>query len=300
MRKSVTSTGSRRKLWPWAMLLACLTLQPGVAGAWGWDGHNLICALAEKQLTEAAALMVAEILSEPGELKSRTTDFPNACIWADNVKHSTHRGTFGHHYINVPDDATSIDLARDCPALNCIAVGVQQSLFYLVEYHDVEPRRRFVRTRRAEALRFLGHYVGDMHQPMHVSNASDLGGNTITVRWLGRHSNLHRVWDYEMLNQMGVSHPESLNWLRRVKPFVPEGGATDWMNESLALARSHAYVDHKGRKIRPGAKLGMNYLNRNKPVLLERMSLAATRLARLLNEIAAGGSPVLYRLDDAG
>lgn len=275
------------------VLLIAKFSAPLKAYGWGWDAHRLICAVAEQRLTPKASRMVAQLVQEGADLKGGVVSFVESCLWADNVRYSTRKDTFEQHFMNVPDDARRIDLRRDCEAINCIAVGVQRALTYLTR----EPTGDREVTRRAAALRYLGHYIADLHQPLHVSNASDWGGNKINVVWYGKETNLHAVWDYEMLDTMGVTHPKSLSFVSSITAEDPGGTVLDWMNESLALARSHSYVNHNGKEIRPGETLGDEYLNRNKPIVLERLALAAERLASLLNAIAEGETPAAFSLD---
>lgn len=274
------------------VLALLLLLSPLQASAWGWDGHRLICAVAETQLTPAAKKIVRQLLAEGNDLKEGVVDFPDACVWPDDVKYSTRKSTYEHHFINVPDDAALIDLDRDCAATNCIAIGVQQSLNYLQR----EPDAKRDVTRRAAALRFLGHYIGDLHQPLHVGNASDWGGNKIRVSWLGADSNLHAVWDYKMMDTMKITYPDSVDWLAAQEPANTDGRVIDWMNQSLQLGRSHGYAHFDGSLIRSGDSLGMDYLNRSKPVLIQRLLEASARLASLLNAIAAGERPQAFTL----
>ncbi len=276
------------------LLVVMIGMLPLHALAWGWEGHKLVCALAEEQLSTQAKAMVQELLADGGELKGGVVSFPEACLWPDDVKYSTRRNTYENHFINVPDDATSIDLARDCGALDCIVVAVQRALTYLSE----DPASGRERARKAAALRFLGHHIGDLHQPMHVGNASDWGGNKIAVTFSGtsKETNLHALWDYGMLETMNYRYPDSLSHLAEVKHDKDDSNVLDWMDESLQLARTHAYVDTRGQLIRSGDVLGNRYLERSKPVIIERLTLAGSRLADLLNRIAAGESPSFIRL----
>jgi hypothetical protein len=271
--------------------LVCLLLSSN-AMAWGWEGHKLICAIAQEQLTSDASKMVNRLLEDGKKLNKGVVPFPESCLWADNVKYSTRKGTYEHHFINVPDDAMTIDLHRDCAALNCTATAVQQALVYLGR--PAESNKEI--SRRAAALRFLGHYIGDLHQPLHVGNASDWGGNKIKVRWNNKKSNLHAIWDYEMTDAMGLSYPKSVKFLLTLPTVSKTSSVMDWMNESLALGRSRAYVDQNGSLIKNGDSLGSEYLNHNKPIVLARLALAGKRLADLLNAIAAGEKPTAFLL----
>ncbi len=276
------------------MLFLVTICSSNTAHAWGWEGHKLVCALAEKQLTPRARELVTRLLEDASDLKGGVLSFPEACLWPDDVKYSTRKGSYEHHFINVPDDATHIDLNRDCAATNCIAIGIQQSLNYL----SVEPDGDRAVTRRAAALRFLGHYIGDLHQPLHVGNASDWGGNKIRVKYQGKETNLHALWDYEMPEQINLRYPDSIPFLASIGG-TPDGSIHGWMNESLDLARSNAYVTADGKLISKGDTIDDEYFERNKPVIINRLGQAAARLALLLNQIADGGKPVAFYLKPA-
>lgn len=262
------------------------------AHAWGRDAHRLVCALAQAKLTPEAKTMVDTLLVEGKSLKGGEVSFAESCLWPDGAKYGTHKGTYEQHFINVPDGALTVDLNRDCAALNCIATGIQTALTYLSQPADSGREK----TRQAAALRFLGHFVGDLHQPLHIGNASDWGGNKIIVQWRGNKTNLHALWDYGMLEAIGIKYPDSLNFLSSVENTNDKKHMIDWFNESLSLARTNAYANARGKAIAAGDSLGSDYLERNKPVLIARLVLASERLARLLNEIAAGQKPQVFLL----
>ena len=231
--------------------------------------------------------MVNALLVEGQALKGGQVSFPESCLWPDDVKYSNQKGTYEQHFINVPDHALTVDLLRDCPALNCIATGIQKALTYLSRPAGSSREK----ARRAAALRFLGHFVGDLHQPLHVGNASDWGGNKITVSWEGKETNLHALWDYGMFESMSIKYPDSLDFMLSVEKTNKNKPIIDWFNESLSLARSNAYSKAKGKIVASGDRLGSAYLKRNKPIIIARLVLASERLAMLLNKIAAGEQP---------
>ncbi|MFT7221851.1 MAG: hypothetical protein ACI8Z1_003474 [Candidatus Azotimanducaceae bacterium] len=98
------------------------------------------------------------------------------------------------------------------------------------------------------------------------------------------------------MDTMDMKYPKSLDFLATVKINHSNPNILDWFNESLALARSHAYVNTDGTLIKMGDKLGKDYLDRNKPIVLDRIVLAAERLADLLNNIATGEQPRVFLL----
>ena len=153
-------------------------MAPAEARAWGEVGHEIICKLAYERLSEAGRSFIDEIRAEGG--LDEPADFHETCIWPDKVRRSAYRGTRQYHFLNAPKAAPSIDLARDCDALDCVTVGVQRYAAIVArEPLDLDSARR----ERAEALRFLGHFVGDLHQPLHIGHTEDLGGNRLRVSW---------------------------------------------------------------------------------------------------------------------
>ena len=255
------------------------------ASAWGADGHRLICAMAEAKLTPEAKSMLSETLRMGKFLDNNADeDFPEACLWPDKARHTTHKGSYEEHFINVPKSEDSVDLARDCAALNCVATAIQRNLVYLSR--DAQGKRE--KARKAAALRFLAHFVGDLHQPLHVGNGEDWGGNKIRVNWYGKKANLHGIWDYEILKKAGITYPDSLEYLQEIKPENSAGDVLAWIRTSFRLARDNAYKDTEGNLIASGDTLGDAYFERAKPIVMSQISLSSSRLAYLLNELAAG------------
>ena len=255
------------------------------ASAWGADGHRLICAMAEAKLTPEAKSMLSETLRMGKFLDNNADeDFPEACLWPDKARHTTHKGSYEEHFINVPKSEDSVDLARDCAALNCVATAIQRNLVYLSR--DAQGKRE--KARKAAALRFLAHFVGDLHQPLHVGNGEDWGGNKIKVNWYDKKANLHGIWDYEILKKAGITYPDSLEYLQEIKPENSAGDVLAWIRTSFRLARNNAYKDTEGNLIASGDTLGDAYFERAKPIVMSQISLSSSRLAYLLNELAAG------------
>ena len=255
------------------------------ASAWGADGHRLICAMAEAKLTPEAKSMLSETLRMGKFLDNNADeDFPEACLWPDKARHTTHKGSYEEHFINVPKSEDSVDLARDCAALNCVATAIQRNLVYLSR--DAQGKRE--KARKAAALRFLAHFVGDLHQPLHVGNGEDWGGNKIRVNWYGKKANLHGIWDYEILKKAGITYPDSLEYLQEIKPEDSASDVLAWIRTSFRLARNNAYKDTEGNLIASGDTLGDAYFERAKPIVMSQISLSSSRLAYLLNELAAG------------
>ncbi len=132
----------------------------GTAGAWGDEGHRVVARLAEARLTPAARAGVANLL-DPGETLA------DASLWADKVKYTSRPETRPWHFVDIPRQMTSYDATRDCSDPNpgdCIVVQTEQARQTLANPGAMN---------RADALRFVVHFLGDLHQPLHC--ATDVG-----------------------------------------------------------------------------------------------------------------------------
>lgn len=251
---------------------------PRRAAAWGWDGHRIVGYLAERNLTPRARAEVERLLG------SEHDSLAEASVWADQVRPDPAYGWSGpHHYINAPDDATTFDMARDCPAdRGCVVKAIEE--------HTATLRAGFASgARETEALLFLAHFVGDVHQPLHAAYGSDRGGNSVDVTFFGEPTNLHRVWDYMILDRDRKVFLWKRGWKRVARRLAasPRPAATDeldplvWAGESFELARRRVY-DLPADNV-----LGAAYAERGLPVIEERLLQAGLRLAALLNGLFA-------------
>jgi hypothetical protein len=263
--------------------------------AYGPSGHRIAGALAEPLLCPAAVEEVARIsggrsLSELG-------------VWADTIRDEPRwRNTGPWHYMNI-DDGRPLSSYRHPPegdVLGAIERSAEDLARASARSSDTARSSRTVpslRTARSsdiassqgsalDALRFLIHFIVDLHQPLHVGRASDRGGNTIDVRYGATTVNLHRFWDTDVLEVAGLSRAEYERALaprvaalaKRPQAFAPE----TWAAESLAL-RKDVY-DFQGRARGP-AVLDGRYLEHADAITRERLSLAAVRVASTLNRV---------------
>ena len=172
---------------------ALIVLLPGrVSFGWGLEGHTVVGLVAEHYMTGAA-------LATARDLLGGTIDAVGS--WADDYR-SDHRETGPWHYIDIPLADSRIDLARECPNGDCVVVKTEQFLAVLKDPGaDSE--------KKAEALKFVIHFVGDMHQPLHDEDDGDKRGNARHVIFDGRPDNLHWIWDTGLLQHIG-RNPEAL------------------------------------------------------------------------------------------
>ena len=187
------------------------------------------------------------------------------------------------HYVDVPLDEPRYDdrFAADTPQKGYIVPKIRELKLVLKD------RSKPVEERR-QALRFLVHFVEDLHMPLHVGENHDKGGNLLQVRFFDRGSNLHSVWDSGIIAHAEPSDDQWLGMLVEVDTDAARADAQkdtveDWATESLLAARE-AYQDPAtGQRRKPGAKLGDPYQAKSLPVAKRRLYQAGARLALVLN-----------------
>ncbi|KAL7149369.1 hypothetical protein ABFS83_05G035700 [Erythranthe nasuta] len=166
------------------------------AYGWGIDGHFIVCKLAQQRLSNAAANAVSQLLPEYAN-----NDLGSVCSWADRVKFRYHWSS-PLHYIDTPDNLCTYQYKRDCKDEDgiqdrCVAGAINNYTTQLLTYSgNSDSSSQYNLT---EALLFLSHFMGDIHQPLHVGFTSDRGANTIDVHWYRRKEVLHHVWDNNII-----------------------------------------------------------------------------------------------------
>jgi len=201
--------------------LVFLAMTAPSAGAWGCKGHQTVALIAEKHLTPEARQMVQRLLGgdaiDPKLKRScgnATTDvMVDASTWPDDVRNERKNGPW--HYIDIPRGKHKGDLAEYCGAEGCVTRAIEEQRAILKD-KSADPLKR------AEAIRYLIHFVGDMHQPLHAITNADNGGNCVPVKYLHHDPlpnplhpereeyspNLHQVWDTEVVERdMEISSP---------------------------------------------------------------------------------------------
>jgi nuclease S1 len=255
------------------LVVLAIAVAPEAALGWGRIGHRVSARLTETLLTPATKAAIRDLLA-PGE------SLADASTWPDEIRRDRPE-TGPWHYVNVP--ITEKGYNPDfCQAQGCVVGKIPDFVATLKDPKSTRDQKR-------EALKFLVHCVQDMHQPVHVGDRGDRGGNDLQVQFFDEGSNLHRVWDSGLLDR--VVHDEGKTFDRLKPAFTDDfvkanspGSVIDWANESHAAARD-AYNDPTtGEPLKKGAKLGEDYQARNIPVAERRVLQAAARLARLLNE----------------
>jgi nuclease S1 len=252
----------------WYAFVAALVVVPLDARALWYDlGHRIVARIAEQRLTPEAQAAVRHLLGGQS--------LADASVWADNIRQYRHDAD-ALHYVNIPLSATAYDAARDCPHGRCVIAAIASDTKILAD-SAASPAAR------AEALRFLVHFVGDLHQPLHVADNGDRGGNRQAVYFLGDSMNLHRVWDGELIKSLGLSEASYLDQLSREMDTLDldglaRGTIVDWAMEGHRIAVEHAY------RLPANGRLGSAYVRENRPLIDHALIAAGVRLARLINE----------------
>ncbi len=241
------------------------------AAAWGHRGHRVIGIIADGRLQpEIKASIIA---------KFNITNLADVASWADRTR-KKRRHESSWHYVNVEEGRWTYNAARDCPKGTCVTEKIR-------EFADILADPSASLRERKDALKFLVHFVGDVHQPLHLGNRKDRGGRTFRVRYKGKVANLHSLWDGGLINWRGESpRVGAKNLFKYAARLNEEVSAekvsdwclstiSDWANESRSLALKEVYnVD---------GDLSKAYIKRGREIINLRLTQAGIRLAHLLN-----------------
>jgi hypothetical protein len=262
-------------------LLAIAVLLSNLGWGWGRDGHRIIATVAEDHLNETTKVMIQSLIGN--------NHLYSVASWADDIR-KERRDTAPWHYVNIPF-GSRYDASRDCPPpRSCVVEKIGYFVRVLMD-------NKASREQRAEALKWVVHLVGDIHQPLHAAKEAE-GGNGVHVRFLGDdrcgpyECNLHGVWDTSMIMHAGLKpddYAERLEKLIKSDHLAGQdvGTPEEWANELVRLAQA-AWVQD-------GASLDESYYQREIKVVDTQMALAGLRLANLLNETIGKMTPKNFR-----
>jgi hypothetical protein len=271
-----------------------LALASAAARGWGEDGHRIIGAIADLHLSAQAAREVARLLRNDrlasGERSGRTT-LAEIAYWADEIRDYRWGKAKGRwHFEDIPVCGAA-DPLKICPRGHCASEQI-------VRHLEILSDRQAQLRHRNEALKWLAHLVGDIHQPLHAADHDDRGGNRIEVSFFGERDNapygtinLHSVWDVHLVKRLigergeapfyAINGSDKTSWER--------GTLAQWMAESHRLARSAVYRRLPGGftcGVQPAGIVAIDerYTGRASPVVEMQIRKAGIRLARLINE----------------
>jgi len=251
----------------WLFILALLA--PAPAFAWGAQGHEIISEIALRQMSPKARAQVARLLGSE-------TMLIHDASWADEIRDQRPEAS-RWHYVDIPLGARSYDARRDCRDGDCVVAQIERDRRILAD-------RRARPAVRAEALRFLMHFIADVHQPLHAEDNDDRGGNAVRVTLGRQRTNLHHVWDVDVVQTLGYDARDvaaSITVSPAQRKAWCNGNAADWANESHALARD-IYEGTRGHR---NLRLSPTTLHSVAPITRQQLAKAGTRLACTLNQV---------------
>jgi hypothetical protein len=254
-----------------SVIILCFGLLPFSAGAWGVLGHRIIGEIASHYLTPKAKKEVKKILGDE--------TMAMASNWGDFIKSdSTYNYLNSWHYFNLPPNLTRAQFneqLQDVSAANLYSKT--RTMIAELQAPGTPPARKVF------CLKLLIHFMGDLHQPMHAAHSKDLGGNRLNVYWFRESTNLHRVWDEQLVEFQQLSYTEHVTAIDHMtkdeKIRWQSGTLADWLFESYILAES-LYAE-----VHTGDKLGYDYNYHHVAEMNKRLLLGGLRLASTLNQI---------------
>jgi len=254
------------------LLAAAAMLTPERAIAWGTQGHEIVALIAAQELSAPARAQVTHLLGSTAMMVHQSN-------WADEIR-DQRRDTGRWHYVDIPLVAPGYDARRDCPDRACVVAQIENDQRILAN-------RKLGDGARAQALRFLIHFVADVHQPLHAEDNDDKGGNQLRVVMGRERTNLHRIWDADVVEVQGRDSSAAADAiLRAISPAQRRawacGTPIQWANEAHALARDQIYPPLAGRH---EVRLPRDYAWRQAGLARMQLAKAGLRLAWLLNNI---------------
>ncbi len=262
-----------KPLWQWLSLAGGLATSliffSAQALAWGPQGHRIVAEIAEQRLKPE----VRQTIRDKFSIK-HLVDVAN---WADQIKRKRSE-TRPWHYTNISAGEFLYNRQRDCPTGDCVTEKIK-------EFAGKLKSPKVIGRSRVEALMFLIHFVGDIHQPLHLGNAGDRGGNTIKIIVRGERTNLHAVWDHGLIQFDGQSLVKYATKLsgqitdEKVHAWITSD-VIGWANESRQLAMQKGYPLELNKR----GELSANYLAVGERIVMLQLQKAGVRLAHLLNQ----------------
>ncbi|HEY1947100.1 MAG TPA: S1/P1 nuclease [Bryobacteraceae bacterium] len=287
------------------LLLTCFFLVPLPAYCWWETGHQVIARIAVMHLTPDALRRVAHILDVENTPEAVSDALAQASLWADETKKDTNTGNW--HYIDLTLQDHKSDIAARCDHDNCVTARVRQFAAQLASKAAIESRWSDL-----DALRYVVHFVGDIHQPLHDISDADQGGNCeVLDPPVVNAKNLHALWDGELVNVLGANDKQLTADLSREIDALPParqaelaaGNQDDWVWEGHELAEKEIYArlnipreavafptkcsEAPNEITSLKLEIEPSYIEAMKPVVRGQLEKAGLRLARLLNDSLA-------------
>jgi hypothetical protein len=239
--------------------------------SWGPKGHRAIAQIAQNHLSPAAKLAVKNILGTEGLV--------DVSSYADEIRTDPqYKYTGVWHYVNVEPGLDFDQFAKT------VTTMPQDNVYKMViKFERILKDPGKPVTERATALKYIVHLIGDLHQPMHVSNGTDKGGNDIPVKFNGYDDNLHGLWDSGLINRQNLTYKQMATMYDNATPLEIKRWQSDdlmvWLWESYQIS---TILYQEAAK---DPNFDDNYYKTHLPVLEKRIEKAGIRLAGVLNGI---------------
>lgn len=253
------------------VFILCTIYSPCVF-SWGKTGHRIVGEIAQRHLNKQALKAIKDLAGNE--------DLSKLSTWPDEIRSDPKMNyTSPWHYVSIPNGKTYFDQKRNKDG------DVIEALY---RFEDTLRDKKIGQEAKLDALKFLVHMLGDLHQPLHVGLAEDRGGNTIRVKWFKTESNLHSIWDEELIDFEKLSFTEYANYLNHIskdnKKDWEKGSYIDWAKESQEL-RPNVYDLPEAKSEKDPINLSYEYNYKVKPIIEMRLKQAGIRLASVLNKI---------------
>ncbi len=272
-----------------ALITLCFLLTPLQTLAWGKLGHEIVGDLAQRQLNAKAQAEVTRLLATEAQ-----PTLAGVANWADTLRASEpelFKTTSRLHYINFPRDVPCEFVpVRDCPDGNCVVGAINKNFTILSDKNRSDAERTV-------ALKFLVHFIGDIHQPFHAGYGDDRGGNSFQISYQGKDWqplvnpkpgdyvptgwNIHSVWDSMILESKTRDSKKYADFLSKQSPLPfdetkrSDRPAVDWAMQSCHILKDNPYP--------PKNIIKDDYLNKYRPLEERRLREAGARLAAMIN-----------------
>jgi len=231
---------------------------------WGKKGHRITAKIAETYLTKNAKIQIKKLMGHH--------DLSRMSNWADEIKSDpSWKIANDWHWCTIPDGELYEKDKHSGKAVEKVN-----------EFINVLKNEKSNKENKQIALKFLIHLIGDLHQPMHVGNGIDRGGNDIKLKWFNSPTNLHRIWDSDLINLQELSYSEYSDYLLLNED---RGKIRKWQGDDVLI-----YI-HESRDMRTqcydfsGENLKWEYFYKHKDLLEKRLLQGGVRLSGELNRI---------------
>ena len=234
---------------------------------WGKNGHRATGKIAEKHLTRRAKKNIDKLL------KGQSLAFVST--YADEIKSDrSFNKYYSWHYVNMDLDQSYQEAEKN--PQGDLVTGIAECIKVLKDEKSTDDDKAF-------HLKLLVHFIGDLHQPMHIGQKEDKGGNTVQVQWFGSGTNLHSVWDSKMIDDWEMSYLEladnAADLSEEKIEAIEKGTVIEWVDEV------HVLTKEVYNSVKVGENLRYRYSYNHFGTVRKQLQKGGIRLAKVLNDI---------------